>query len=294
MGSFDPDFKVSPEQNLSRYLQHIRKYPMLEASEETKLAKRYRDTEDPEAVRQILSSHLRLVAKIAMGFRGYGLPVSDLISEGNVGMMQAIRRFDPDRGFRFSTYAMWWIRASIQEYILHSWSLVKMGTTAAQKKLFFNLRKIKSQIDAMEEGDIQPEAVTYIADRLNVTEKEVISMNRRLSIPDQSLNAPMRDDGEGEWMDWLVEDGDNQEVILGNSQEFDSRYELLNGAMDLLTERERHIITERRLKESPTTLQNLSSEYGISRERVRQIEVRAFEKLQKSVKNASVQRQLPC
>lgn len=293
MGSLDRDFKVSPEQNLSRYLQHIRTYPMLEASLETKLAKQYRDTEDPEASRQILSSHLRLVAKIAMGFRGYGLPVADLISEGNVGMMQAIRRFDPDRGFRFSTYAMWWIRASIQEYILHSWSLVKMGTTAAQKKLFFNLRKIKSQIDAMEEGDLLPENVTYIADRLNVAEKEVVNMNRRLSIPDQSLNAPMRDEGEGEWMDWLVEESDNQEVVLGRSQEFHDRYEMLTGAMDQLSERERHIISERRLKDQPTTLQNLSAEYGISRERVRQIEVRAFEKLQKSVKNASMQRQLP-
>jgi len=267
---------------------------MLEASEETKLAKLYRDTEDPEAVRQILSSHLRLVAKIAMGFRGYGLPVADLISEGNVGMMQAIRRFDPDRGFRFSTYAMWWIRASIQEYILHSWSLVKIGTTAAQKKLFFNLRKIKSQIDAMEEGDLRPENVTYIADRLNVAEKEVVAMNRRLSIPDQSLNAPMREDGEGEWMDWLVEGSDNQETVLGRSEEFDDRSQMLTVAMDLLSDRERHIIFERRLKDTPTTLQNLSAEYGISRERVRQIEVRAFEKLQKSVKNASMQRQLPC
>lgn len=294
MGSYDKDFKVSPEQNLSRYLQHIRTYPMLEAAEETALARRWRDSEDPEAARQIVSSHLRLVAKIAMGFRGYGLPVADLISEGNVGMMQAVKRFDPERGFRFSTYAMWWIRASIQEYILHSWSLVKMGTTAAQKKLFFNLRKIKSQIDAMEEGDLRPENVTYIADRLKVSEAEVIGMNRRLSIRDQSLNAPMREESEGEWMDWLVESSDNQEVVLGRTQEFSSRHHLLTGAMDNLTDRERHIISERRLKDSPTTLQILSIHYGISRERVRQIEVRAFEKLQKSVKNAAIQRQLPC
>ncbi len=294
MGSYDRDFRVSPEQNLSRYLQHIRRYPMLDAAEETKLARQFRDSADPEAVRQIIGSHLRLVAKIAMGFRGYGLPVADLISEGNVGIMQAIRRFDPERGFRFSTYAMWWIRASIQEYILHSWSLVKMGTTAAQKKLFFNLRKIKSQIDAMEEGDLLPENITHIANRLQVAEVEVIAMNRRLSIPDQSLNAPMRDEGDGEWMDWLIEESDNQEIVLGRSQEFSNRHDLLSVALDHLTERERHIISERRLKDSPTTLQNLSVEYGISRERVRQIEVRAFEKLQKSVRNASIQRQLPC
>lgn len=292
MGSYDKDFKISPEQNLSRYLQHIRTYPMLEAAEETELARRWRDGDDPEAVRQIVSSHLRLVAKIAMGFRGYGLPVADLISEGNVGMMQAIRRFDPERGFRFSTYAMWWIRASIQEYILHSWSLVKIGTTAAQKKLFFNLRKIKSQIGALEEGDMRPENVSRIAYRLKVTEAEVISMNQRLSIPDQSLNAPMREEGDGEWMDWLVEESDNQEVVLGQAEEFSNRHHLLTGAMGHLTERERHIIAERRLKDQPTTLQNLSVHYGISRERVRQIEVRAFQKLQKSVKNASNQLQM--
>ena len=292
MGSIDRDFQISPEQNLSRYLQHIRTYPMLEASEEAKLARRWRDEEDPEAVRQIVSSHLRLVAKIAMGFRGYGLPVADLISEGNVGIMQAIRRFDPERGFRFSTYAMWWIRASIQEYILHSWSLVKMGTTAAQKKLFFNLRKLKNQINALEEGDLYPENVTHIANQLKVTEAEVISMDRRLSIPDQSLNSPMHDEGEGEWLDRLVESEDNQEAVLGQSEEFLNRYSLLNGAMDHLSERERHIIAERRLKDQPTTLQNLSAEYGISRERVRQIEARAFEKLQKSVKNAAISRQL--
>jgi RNA polymerase sigma-32 factor len=292
MGSLDRDFQASPEQNLSRYLQDIRKYPMLEASEETALARRWRKNEDPEAARQIVSSHLRLVAKIAMGFRGYGLPVGDLISEGNVGMMQAIRRFDPERGFRFSTYAMWWIKASIQEYVLRSWSLVKMGTTAAQKKLFFNLRKLKSQIDAMEEGDLLPENVTIIANHLKVSETEVIAMNRRLSIPDQSLNAPMHDEGDGEWIDRLVENGDNQEAVLGQKEEFSSRHSLLCGAMGHLSEREQHIITERRLKDQPTTLQHLSSQYGISRERIRQIEVRAFEKLQKSVKNAAINHHL--
>lgn len=288
MGAHDRDFNVSPEQNLSRYLQRIRHYPMLEADEEAELARRWRDKQDPEAGHKIISSHLRLVAKIAMGFRGYGLPVADLISEGNVGMMQAISRFDPERGFRFSTYAMWWIRASIQEYVLHSWSLVKMGTTSAQKKLFFNLRRLKSQIDAMEEGDLHPENVTYISNQLKVSEAEVVAMNRRLSIPDQSLNAPMREEGEGEWLDWLVEDQDNQEAVLGHSEEMSIRHLLLHGAMDTLSERERHIILERRLKDSPTTLQNLSKQYGISRERVRQIEVKAFEKIQKSVKNAVI------
>lgn len=292
MGSLDRDFQASPEQNLSRYLQDIRKYPMLEASEETALARRWRENEDPEAARQIVSSHLRLVAKIAMGFRGYGLPVGDLISEGNIGMMQAIRRFDPERGFRFSTYAMWWIRASIQEYVLHSWSLVKMGTTAAQKKLFFNLRKLKSQIDALEEGDLLPENVAIIANRLKVSEAEVIAMNRRLSIPDQSLNAPMHNDGDGEWIDGLVESSDNQETVLGRTEEFSNRHSLLRGAMGYLSEREQHIIAERRLKDQPTTLQHLSAHYGISRERVRQIEVRAFEKLQKSVKNAAINQHL--
>lgn len=288
MGKLDKDFKISPEQNLSRYLYNIRQFPMLEAGEEADLARRWRDQEDEEAARQLVSSHLRLVAKIAMGFRGYGLPTADLISEGNVGMMQAVSRFDPERGFRFSTYAMWWVRASIQEYILRSWSLVKMGTTAAQKKLFFNLRKIKSQIDAMEEGDLYPENVAHIADHLNVSEAEVVAMNRRLSIPDQSLNAPMRDDSEGEWMDWLVEESDNQEIVLARSEEYQNRHNLLSGAMEVLNERERHIIVERRLKDDPATLQDLSEVYGISRERVRQIEARAFEKLQKSVKSAAV------
>ena len=292
MGVLDRDFQVTPEGNLSRYLQHIRTYPMLEASEETELARRWRDQADPEAVRKIVNSHLRLVAKIAMGFRGYGLPVADLISEGNVGIMQAIRRYDPDRGFRFSTYAIWWIRASIQEYVLHSWSLVKMGTTAAQKKLFFNLRKLKSQIDAMEEGDMYPENVAHIAHCLKVSEAEVIAMNRRLSIPDQSLNTPVHDESEGEWLDRLVEDSDNQEVILGQSEEYSNRYSLLCGAMEHLSERERHIIAERRLKDQPATLMTLSVHYGISRERIRQIEARAFEKLQKSIKNAAINRQL--
>ncbi len=284
--------EISPERNLSRYLQRIRQYPMLAVEEEFMLAKRWLKHEDPDAAARLVNSHLRLVAKIAKGFQGYGLPLGDLISEGNVGMMQAIRRFDPDRGFRFSTYAMWWIRASIQEYILHSWSLVKMGTTAAQKKLFFNLRKLKVQIKASEEGDLFPENVSKIAERLKVPENEVINMNRRLTGPDQSLNAPLREDGEGEWQDWLVADAENQEIVLSEKQELNSRRQLLDTALDGLSGRERHILSERRLKDDPATLQVLSERYGISRERVRQIEVRAFEKVQKSVKNAVIERHI--
>jgi RNA polymerase sigma-32 factor len=284
---------VAPDGNLSRYLQEIRKFPMLEADEEFMLAKRWREHGDTEAAHRMVTSHLRLVAKIAMGYRGYGLPLSELISEGNVGMMQAVKRFDPDRGFRLATYAMWWIRAAIQEYILHSWSLVKIGTTAAQKKLFFNLRKIKGQLQAIDEGDLSPENVTKIADRLNVPEQDVVSMNRRLASPDHSLHAPLRADGDGgEWMDWLVDETDSQEVQLAEREELGKRQTLLASAMKTLNERERHILTERRLKDEPTTLEDLSKEYGISRERVRQIEVRAFEKLQKAIRNAAIDQRL--
>jgi RNA polymerase sigma-32 factor len=288
-----PKLPVSvSEGNLSRYLQDIRKFPMLELNEEYMLAKAWREAGDIEAAHRLVTSHLRLVAKIAMGYRGYGLPVSELISEGNVGMMQAVKRFDPERGFRLATYAMWWIRAAIQEYILHSWSLVKMGTTAAQKKLFFNLRKLKGQMQAIEEGDLAPEQVTKIADTLNVPEADVVSMNRRLAAPDHSLNAPLRIDGDGEWQDWLVDDTETQENSLADSEELDKRRELLSVAMESLNERERHILEERRLKETPTTLEELSQEYGISRERVRQIEVRAFEKLQKAIRNAAIEDRL--
>ena len=280
---------LTAEGNLSRYLQDIRKFPMLEPEREFMLAKRWQEHEDLEAVHTLVTSHLRLVAKIAMGYRGYGLPVAELISEGNVGMMQAVKRFDPDRGFRLATYAMWWIRASIQEYILHSWSLVKMGTTASQKKLFFNLRKIKGQLKAFEEGDLSPENVTTIADKLKVSEDDVVSMNRRLSGGDQSLNAPLRIDGDGEWQDWLEDDSDNQEVMLGQEEELDHRRKMLTEAFRCLNERERHILQERRLKDDPATLEELSHEYGISRERVRQIEVRSFEKLQRAMRNAALQ-----
>ena len=283
---------IGSEGNLSRYLQEIRKFPMLEQDEEFMLAKRWQEHEDSEAAHKLVTSHLRLVAKIAMGYRGYGLPVSELISEGNVGMMQAVKRFDPDRGFRLATYAMWWIRAAIQEYILHSWSLVKMGTTAAQKKLFFNLRKLKGQIRAIEEGDMAPEQVTHIADTLGVPEDDVVQMNRRLAAPDHSLNAPLRIDGDGEWQDWLVDESASQEELLAESEELGKRRALLVSAMENLNERERHILEERRLKEDPTTLEELSQEYGISRERVRQIEVRAFEKLQKAIRNAAIEERL--
>jgi RNA polymerase sigma-32 factor len=283
---------IASEGALARYLQEIRKFPMLEAAEEYMLAKRWREHDDPEAAHRLVTSHLRLVAKIAMGYRGYGLPLSELISEGNVGMMQAVKRFDPDRGFRLATYAMWWIRASIQEYILHSWSLVKIGTTAAQKKLFFNLRRLKGQIQAIEEGDLTPEHVAKIAQELDVPEGDVISMNRRLMGADHSLNAPLRADGEGEWQDWLVDDTESQEAQLSDRQELGLRRDLLKGALSHLTERERDILMERRLKEVPTTLEDLSAKYRISRERVRQIEVRAFEKLQKAIKSKAGERQL--
>ncbi len=282
----------APDSSLSRYLQDIRRYPMLTAEEEYDLAKRYADSGDMAAAHRLVTSHLRLVAKIAMGYRGYGLPVADLISEGNVGMMQAVRRFDPERGFRLATYAMWWIRAAIQEYILHSWSLVKMGTTAAQKKLFFNLRKLKGQLQAIEDGDLPPELVTRIANDLDVAEEEVVNMNRRLASPDHSLNAPVRIDGEDEWQDWLVDETADQERDLGEREESSARRHLLADALTGLNARERRILTERRLRDSPMTLEDLSQQYGISRERVRQIEVRAFEKLQKSVRHALAERRL--
>lgn len=284
--------QLDPGSNLSRYLQDIRKFPLLTVEQEFMLAKRWREHDDSDAAHELVTSHLRLVAKIAMGYRGYGLPVGELISEGNVGMMQAVKRFDPDRGFRLATYAMWWIKASIQEYILHSWSLVKMGTTAAQKKLFFNLRRMKGQIQAIEEGDMRQEQVATIAHKLKVSEGDVVSMNRRLAAPDNSLNAPLRADGEGEWQDWLVDDSDSQETVLAEQQELQMRRGLLEGAMEGLNEREQHILTERRLKDEPSTLEELSQVYNISRERVRQIEVRAFEKVQKAVKAAALEKHL--
>lgn len=282
----------TPEQNLSRYLGEIRKFPMLTIEDEYSLAVNWRDHEDHESAHKMVTSHLRLVAKIAMGYRGYGLPVGELISEGNVGMMQAVKRFDPERGFRLATYAMWWIRASIQEYILHSWSLVKMGTTAAQKKLFFNLRKLKGQMKALEEGDLYPEHVTEIANKLNVSEDEVIQMNRRLASSDHSLNAPLRIDGEGEWIDWLEDDKINQEQELAKKEELNNRRGLLENSMSVLNDRERHILVKRRLQDRATTLEDLSQEFGVSRERIRQIEVRAFEKLQKSMKNAMLEQRM--
>ncbi|MEQ8252674.1 MAG: RNA polymerase sigma factor RpoH [Oceanibaculum nanhaiense] len=283
---------VSPEGNLSRYLQDIRKFPMLTPESEFMLAKRWTEHQDVDAAHQMVTSHLRLVAKIAMGYRGYGLPVAELISEGNLGLMHAVKRFDPDRGFRLATYAMWWIRATIQEYILHSWSLVKIGTTAAQKKLFFNLRKLKGKLNAIDEGDLSPENVTKIATALEVPEQDVVNMNRRLASPDHSLNAPLRVDGDGEWQDWLVDDSETQETMLAEHQEVSRRRKLLTQSMKVLNERERNILTQRRLSEDPMTLEDLSQEYGISRERVRQIEVRAFEKLQKAMKNAAIEEKL--
>ena len=274
---------VSAEGGLSRYLQEIRRFPMLEPQEEFMLAKSWREHGDRESAHKLVTSHLRLVAKIAMGYRGYGLPIGEIISEGNVGLMQAVKRFEPDKGFRLATYAMWWIRASIQEYILRSWSLVKMGTTAAQKRLFFNLRKAKGRISALEEGDLKPDQVKQIAHRLNVNEQEVIDMNRRLA-GDTSLNAPIRADTEGgEWQDWLVDEHENQETTLAASEEFDNRREALQSALSVLNERERRIFEARRLAEEPITLEQLAVEFGVSRERVRQIEVRAFEKVQQAV-----------
>jgi RNA polymerase sigma-32 factor len=275
---------ISPEGGLSRYLQEIRKFPMLTPAEELSLAYRWRDTQDIAAAHKLVTSHLRLVAKIAMGYRGYGLPVGELISEGNVGMTQAVKRFDPDRGFRLATYAIWWIRAAIHEYLLHSWSLVKIGTTAAQKKLFFNLRRLKGQMQAIDDGDLQPEQVAKIARVLDVPEQDVVSMNRRLAASDQSLNAPVRQDGEGELQEWLVDESDSQETSIADREELTGREALLSGALRSLNERERHILSERRLKDNPTTLEELSQQFNISRERVRQIEAKAFEKLQKKMK----------
>jgi RNA polymerase sigma-32 factor len=274
------------EGGLSRYLSEIRKFPLLEPEEEYMAAKAWKEHQDPDAAKKLITSHLRLVAKIAMGYRGYGLPVSEIVAEGNVGLMQAVKRFEPDKGFRLATYAMWWIRAAIQEYILRSWSLVKLGTTAAQKKLFFNLRKAKTKINAIEEGDLTPEHTAEIATKLGVTKDEVISMNRRLSGPDSSLNAPLRSESESEWQDWLQDDTLDQETRLAETEELGERHNLLTDAMGELTEREREIIQARRLAEEPATLEELSQKYGVSRERVRQIEVRAFEKLQQKMKQS--------
>ena len=293
MANMKTALTMSPEAGLSRYLAEIRKFPMLEKDQEFMLANRWREHEDSDAAHQLVTSHLRLVAKIAMGYRGYGLPIAEVISEGNVGLMQAVKKFDPDKGFRLATYAMWWIRASIQEYILRSWSLVKMGTTAAQKKLFFNLRRMKSQMRALEEGDLRPDQVEEIATKLGVTDDDVISMNRRLSGPDASLNAPMRADGEAEWQDWLADDdADDAEEELAESDEFSMRMTLLQEAMGALNEREQNIIQERRLTEEPKTLEDLAQVYGVSRERIRQIEVRAFEKLQNEMKRLADERGL--
>ena len=278
---------ITPDGSLTRYLQEIRTFPMLSKDEEYMHAKAWVEHGDRDAAQKLVTSHLRLVAKIAMGYRGYGLPVGELISEGNVGMMQAVKRFDPEKGFRLATYAMWWIKASIQEYILRSWSLVKIGTTAAQKKLFFNLRRIKGQINAIEEGDLNPENAKHIATQLDVSEEEVISMNRRMSGGDQSPNAPPVSDGEGDWMDWLEDATPDQETLLSESEEYKARIALMEDAMKDLNEREQDIIRQRRLQESPTTLEDLSGQYNVSRERIRQIEVRAFEKLQKAIKNAA-------
>jgi RNA polymerase sigma-32 factor len=278
---------VSAQGGLTRYLEEIRQFPMLEPQEEYMLAKSRREHGDRDAAHRLVTSHLRLVARIAMGYRGYGLPVGEVISEGNVGLMQAVKRFDPDKGFRLATYAMWWIRAAIQEYILRSWSLVKMGTTAAQKKLFFNLRKIKGQLKALEEGDLRPDQVKQIATRLGVTEEDVVSMNRRLA-GDSSLNAPVRNDAEsGEWQDWLVDETMDQETALAESEERDQRRDMLNDALKGLNERERRVFEARRLADEPLTLEELSAEFGVSRERIRQIEVRAFEKVQKAVQKAA-------
>jgi len=274
---------VAGENGLARYLAEIRKFPMLEPQQEYMLAKRWREHEDPLAAQKLVTSHLRLVARVAMGYRGYGLPIGEIVSEGNVGLMQAVKRFEPERGFRLATYAMWWIRASIQEYILRSWSLMKMGTTASQKKLFFNLRKAKSRISAYEEGDLKPENVAAIATRLGVSRQDVIDMNRRMG-GDASLNAPLREEGEGEWQDWLVDDAASQELILADQEEASHRHLALVGALDVLNPRERRIFEARRLAEDPITLEELSEEFGVSRERVRQIEVRSFEKVQAAVR----------
>ena len=275
---------VGAHGGLTRYLEEIRQFPMLEPQQEYMLAKSWREHGDRDAAHQLVTSHLRLVARIAMGYRGYGLPVGEVISEGNVGLMQAVKRFDPDKGFRLATYAMWWIRAAIQEYILHSWSLVKMGTTAAQKKLFFNLRRLKGQMQAMDDADLQPEQVASIARTLDVPEADVISMNHRMAAPDHSLNATVRLDDEGEWQDRLTDEAESHEVVLAERQELSSRKIQLSEALQKLNQRERHIIVERRLRDAPTTLEGLSHHYGISRERVRQIETRAMQKLRRSMK----------
>jgi RNA polymerase sigma-32 factor len=278
---------LSSDSGLSRYLSEIRKFPLLTPEEEYMFAKRLKEHGDAEAARRLVTSHLRLVAKIAMGYRGYGLPIAEIVSEGNVGLMQAVKRFEPDKGFRLATYAMWWIRASIQEYVLRSWSMVKLGTTAAQKKLFFNLRKAKSNIGAIEEGDLTHAHTVKLADQLGVTEREVTDMNRRLSGPDSSLNAPLRSESESEWQDWLADDTMDQETRLAEREELGDRHDLLSNAMSTLTERERDIIQARRLQDEPATLEELSQKFGVSRERVRQIEVRAFEKLQKAMGSAA-------
>jgi len=281
------------EASLNRYLAEIKKFPILAPEQEYMLAKRFQEHGDPDAAAQLVTSHLRLVAKIAMGYRGYGLPVSELISEGNIGLMQGVKKFEPDRGFRLATYAMWWIRASIQEFILRSWSLVKMGTTAAQKKLFFNLRRMKAKLDAFEDGDLKPEHLAKIATDLGVTEAEVTSMNRRMAMGgDTSLNVSVREDGEGQWQDWLQDDAPLQDTVVAEEQEADVRHGMLVEAMDDLNDRERHILTERRLTDDPKTLEELSQVYGVSRERVRQIEVRAFEKLQKAMMRLAGDRRL--
>ena len=278
---------ISPDGNLSRYLDQIRAFPMLEPNEEYMLAKAWKEKGDVAAAHQLVTSHLRLVAKIAMGYRGYGLPVADLISEGNLGMMHAVKKFEPEKGFRLATYAMWWIKAAIQEYILRSWSLVKIGTTAGQKKLFFNLRRIKGQIQAIDDGDLKPEQVTQIATQLNVTEDEVMSMNQRMAGNDRSLNVPLSRDGEGggEWQDWLQDDSPDQEATFADHEEYDARKNLMLDAMQGLNPREQRILAARRLSEPPSTLEDLATEFNISRERIRQIEVRAFEKLQKAVRD---------
>ena len=275
---------ITAESGLSRYLEEIRRFPMLEPQNEYMLAKRWREHGDRDAAHKLVTSHLRLVAKIAMGYRGYGLPISEVISEGNVGLMQAVKRFEPEKGFRLATYAMWWIKAAIQEYILRSWSLVKMGTTANQKKLFFNLRKAKSRISALEDGDLHPDQVKLIARRLGVSEQDVVDMNRRLG-GDVSLNAPIREEGDsGEWQDWLVDETSDQEARLAESEESDNRRKALGEALSVLNDRERRIFEARRLADDPITLEDLAAEFGVSRERVRQIEVRAFEKVQRAVK----------
>ncbi|KQM73325.1 MULTISPECIES: RNA polymerase sigma factor RpoH [unclassified Sphingomonas] len=284
---------LGSEAGLNRYLAEIKKFPILQPEQEYMLAKRFQEHGDTDAAAQLVTSHLRLVAKIAMGYRGYGLPTSELISEGNIGLMQGVKKFEPERGFRLATYAMWWIRASIQEYILRSWSLVKMGTTAAQKKLFFNLRRMKSRLDAFEDGDLRPEHVTKIATDLGVAETDVVSMNRRMAMGgDTSLNVPMREDGDGQWQDWLQDDAPLQDKIVADAQEADVRHSMLVSAMDDLNDREQHILTERRLTDDPKTLEELSQVYGVSRERVRQIEVRAFEKLQKAMMRIAGEKRL--